>query len=118
MQGTSYIPQPGKKKKKKPVLSLIIGIYITLMVYSFLFVPVKASIGDKYPETAYGYYPIWKLNQSTQSLQASPRDAPITLKLNITAWVLQLMFITLVFISLLLRTLKHFKEQKIINDKL
>jgi hypothetical protein len=104
------MPQPEKKQKKKLVLSLIIGIYISIMVYSFLFVPVKASIGDQYPETVYGYYPIWKLNQSTQSFRDSLPDAPITLKLNITAWVLQLMFITLVFISLLLRTLKHFKE--------
>ena len=80
------------------------------MVYSFLFVPVKASIGEKYPETVYGYYPIWTLSQSTQSFQDSPLDVPITLKLNFTAWVLQLMFITLVFISLLLKTLKHFKE--------
>jgi hypothetical protein len=102
--------QVEKKQKKKLVLSLIIGIYITVMVFSFLFVPVKASIGDKYPETVYGYYPIWKLCQSTQSFQGPPPDVPITLKLNITAWVLQLMFITLVFISLLLRALKHFRE--------
>jgi flagellar basal body-associated protein FliL len=104
------MPQAAKKKKKKLVLSLIIGIYITVIVYSFLFVPVKASIGDKYPETVYGYYPIFKLSQSTQSFHESSPDVPITLKLNITAWVLQMMFITLVFISLLLRTLKHFRE--------
>ena len=109
MQGTSYMAQLEKKKKKKLVLSLIIGIYITAMVYSFLLVPVKASIGDKYPETVYGYYPLWKLSQSAQSFQDPPPSVPITLKLNITAWVLQLMFITLVFISLLLRTLKHFR---------
>jgi hypothetical protein len=108
MQGTPYMPQ--LEKKKKLVLSLIIGIYITAMVYSFLLVPVKASIGEEYPDTAYGYYPIWKLNQTTQSFQDSPPDVPITLKLNITALVLQLMCITLVFISLLLRTLKHFRE--------
>lgn len=109
MQGTSWMPQLEKKKKKKLVLSLIIGIYITVMVYSFLFVPVKASTGEKYPETVYGYYPLWKLNQTTQSFRDPPPSVPITLKLNITAWVLQLMFITLVFISLLLRTLKHFR---------
>ena len=96
MQGTSYMTQIEKKKKK--------------LVYSFLFVPVKASIGDRDPETVYGYYPIWKLSQSAQSFLDSPPDIPLTLKLNITAWMLQLMFITLVFISLLLRTLKHFKE--------
>jgi hypothetical protein len=99
-----------KKKKKKPLLFLMIGIYITVMVYSFLFVPVKASIGEKDPEIAYGYYPLWKLVQSTPSFQDSPPEDPITLKLNITAWVLQLIFITLVFISLLLRTLKHLRE--------
>jgi hypothetical protein len=102
--------QAARKKKKKPVLSLIIGIYITVMIYSFLFVPVKASIGDKDPEPVYGYYPIWKLSQSPQSFPGSPPGVTITLKLNITAWVLQSMFITLVFISLLLRALKHFRE--------
>ena len=102
--------QPGKKKKKKLVLSVIIGIYIIVMVYSVLFVPVKASIDNKDAETVYGYYPIWELSQSTQSRHESPANIPITLKLNITAWLLQLMFITLVFISLLLRTLKHFKK--------
>jgi hypothetical protein len=99
-------------EKKKLVLSVIIGIYITVMVYSFLFVPVKASIDNKDAETVYGYYPIWKLSQSMQSLHESPPDIPLTLKLNITAWVLQLVFINLVFISLLLRTLKHFKEHQ------
>jgi hypothetical protein len=101
-----------KKKKKKLVLTVIIGIYITIMVYSFLFVPVKASIDNKEAETIYGYYPIWKLSQSVQSLHESPPDIPITLKLNITAWLLQLIFINLVFISLLLRTLKHFREHQ------
>lgn len=110
MQGTPYMPPPEKKKKKKLVLSLIIGIYITAVVYSFLLVPVKASIGEEYPETVYGYYPIWKLNQTTQSFQDSPPDVPITLEVNVTALVLQLMFITVVFISLLLKTLKHFRE--------
>ncbi len=110
MQGTSSRPQLEKKKKKKLVLSLIIGIYITAVVYSFLLVPVKASVGEKYPETVYGYYPLWKLNQTTQSFQDSAPDVPISLKLNITAWVLQLIFITVVFISLFLRTLKHFRE--------
>lgn len=102
--------QAEKKKKKKLVLSLIIGIYITVMIYSFLYVPVKASIDNKDHETIYGYFPIWKLSQSTQSSQGSPPHVPITLELNITAWVLQLMFFTLVFITLLWRTLKHFKE--------
>ena len=99
-------------KKKKLVLSVIIGIYIIVMVYSFLFVPVKASLDNKDAETVYGYYPIWKLSQSVQSLHESPPAIPITLKINITAWLLQLVFITLVFISLLLRTLKHFKEHQ------
>lgn len=99
-----------KNKKKKIALSVIIGIYIIVIVYSFLVVPVKASIEDKDPETVYGYYPIWKLSQATQSLHEPQPDIPLTLKLNITAWLLQLMFITLVFISLMLRTLKHFKE--------
>jgi len=91
----------------------MIGIYIIVMVYSFLFVPVKASIDNKDAETVYGYYPIWELSQSTQSVHESPPDIPpITLKLNITAWLVQLMFISLVFISLLLRTLKHFKEHQ------
>jgi hypothetical protein len=102
--------QAEKKKKKKLVLSLIIGIYITVMICSFLYVPVKASIANKDHETIYGYFPIWKLNQSTQSSQGSPPHVPITLELNITAWVLQLMFFTLVFITLLWRTLKHFRE--------
>jgi hypothetical protein len=102
--------QPEKKKKKKLVLSLIIGIYITVMIYSFLYVPVKASINDKDPETIYGYFPIWKLSQSPQSVPGSPSQASITLELNIIAWVLQMMFFTLVFITLLWRTLKHFKD--------
>jgi hypothetical protein len=102
--------QAEKKKKKKLALSLIIGIYITVMICSFLYVPVKASIDDEDPESIYGYFPIWKLSQSPQSVPGSPSQASITLKLNITSWVVQLMFFTLVFIALLWRTLKHFKE--------
>ena len=80
------------------------------MIFSLLYVPVKGIIGDKSPESVYGYYPIWELIQFEPSSRDSSPDIPITLGLNVTAWVLQLAFITLVFLSLLLRALKHFRE--------
>lgn len=100
-----------KKKKKKLIVLLLVGVYIAVIVCCFLFVPVKATIGDKHPETVYGYSPVWELSQSTQSSPDSSRDIPVTLKLNIIAWILQLIFITLVFISLLFKTLRYFKDQ-------
>ncbi|UCH94588.1 MAG: hypothetical protein JSV88_30570 [Candidatus Aminicenantes bacterium] len=99
-----------KKKKKKVILTLIVGPYIAAMIYSSLVVPVIASVGCQDADTAYGYYPIWKIIPSTPSKPNSAAEVPITLKLNVTAWVLQYVFITVVFISLLLRTLKHFRD--------
>jgi hypothetical protein len=80
------------------------------MIYSFLFVPVKVTIGKKYPETDYGYYPLWMLIHPEPSLQDSPSDIPLKVELNTTAWVLQVAFITLVFLNLLRRTKKQYKR--------
>jgi hypothetical protein len=103
-----------KAKKKKWFLIFLAGGYIVLMVDSILFVPVKASIGETDPDTVYGYCALWEFYLTDQSFQRddSASSPPLTLKINITAWVLQYLFFTLVFITLLIRTLKHFNKRQ------
>lgn len=81
---------------------ITIGMYIAVMVVTSLYVPVKASIqveeGDTYME--YGYYPVWKIRE------AAAENPGMSISINVTAWVIQYVFITLVFIILLFRTLR------------
>jgi hypothetical protein len=91
--------------KKKVTLMITIGMYIAVIVFTSLYVPVKASIqveeGDTYIE--YGYYPVWKIRG------AAAENPGLVISINITAWVIQYVFITLVFIFLLARTLRKSK---------
>jgi hypothetical protein len=99
--------------KKKMTIGVIVGVYIALVICASLFVPVIASIGTEDPDMVYGYYPLWEVSQSSHSSPGPAEELPITVKINITAWIIQYVFLTLVFVSLLLRTLKHFREREI-----
>jgi hypothetical protein len=92
--------------KKKVALLITIGLYIAVIVFASLYVPVKASIrveeGDTYME--YGYYPVWKIRE------AAAENPGMDISINITAWVIQYVFITLVFILLLSRMLRKSKN--------
>lgn len=88
--------------KKKVSLMITIGMYIGVMVFTSLYVPVKASIrvekNDTYME--YGYYPVWRIRE------AAAENPGMSVSINVTAWAVQYMFITLVFIVLLSRALR------------
>jgi hypothetical protein len=101
-------------RKKKWLLIFQVGGYIAIMIYSTLFVPVKASIGETDPDTAYGYCALWELSLPDRPPQRSDSatSPPLTLKINVTAWVLQDLFFTLVFIILLIRTLRRFRPRR------
>ncbi len=80
---------------------ITLGMYIAAMVFTSLYVPVKASVRlegeaeDTYTE--YGYYPVWEIRE------AKAENPGMEVSINITAWVIQYLFITLVFIFLFLR---------------
>lgn len=88
--------------KKKVALLITIGMYIAVIVFTSLYVPVKASIlveeEDTYVE--YGYYPVWKIRE------AAVENPGLDISINKTAWIMQYVFITLVFIILLFRILR------------
>ena len=85
---------------------ITIGMYIGVMLFTSLYVPVKASIrveeNDTYTE--YGYYPVWRIRE------AAAENPGMSISINVTAWVIQYVFITLVFIILLSRTLRKSKN--------
>jgi hypothetical protein len=91
-----------KMNKKKVALIITIGTYIAVMVSTSLYVPVKASIRVEEEDTyvEYGYYPVWKIRE------AKVENPALEVSINITAWVIQYVFITLVFIFLLLRVVR------------
>lgn len=84
---------------------IIIGMYMAVMVFTSLYVPVKASIQVEEEDTymEYGYYPVWKIRE------AAAGNPGLVISINITAWVIQYVFITLVFIILVFRTLRKSK---------
>jgi hypothetical protein len=92
--------------KKKVALMITIGMYIAVIVFTSLYVPVKAFIQVKGEDTymEYGYYPVWKIRG------AAVENPGLDISINITAWIIQYMFITLVFIILLFRTLRKYKN--------
>ena len=96
-----------KELSKKKLASLvIIGLYIAVMLYASVFVPVKAEFapgdGDVYTEHGYRY--IWSIGS------AEYESRGIGVSLNVRAWVVQYVFITLIFASLLFHARKHFKD--------
>lgn len=86
---------------------ITIGMYIAVIVFTSLYVPVKASIRVEEEDTymEYGYYPVWKIRE------AAAENPGLDISINITAWVIQYVFITLVFIILLFRTLRKSKNR-------
>ena len=100
-------------KKKRRLLTVVVGSYIFLLIYSSLFVPVKAQIGNDEADADYGYYPVWALSEPpTQvSTDKGNADLPLTIRFNFLAWALQTLFITLVFIVLLTRIILHYRKQ-------
>jgi hypothetical protein len=92
------------------------------MISATLYVPVKANIsnGTKDDPDAYtelGYYPLWEIKNEPEptSHSATPQAQPgsgtvIRVRINVTAWVIQYIAITLVFLSLLIRTRNYFKN--------
>lgn len=94
-----------KLSKKKLTFGIIIGVYIVLMAYSSVFVPVKAEFtpgdGNVYKEHGYNY--IWGISD------AEEESPGLRVSLNVTAWVVQYIFVTLIFASLLFQARKHFK---------
>lgn len=86
---------------------ITIGMYIAVIVFTSLYVPVKASIQVEEEDTymEYGYYPVWKIRE------AAAENPGLDISINITAWVIQYVFITLVFIILLFRTLRKSKNR-------
>lgn len=93
---------------KKNLLRLITGLYITVMVFTTFYVPVKASLKISEDETftEYGYYLIWEV------LREHGAKTKIKISLNLIAWILQYMFLTLVFISMYIRTVRHYKKKE------
>ena len=95
-------------KRKRMILTVIIVGYIGVITYTTLFVPVKASMavgnGETYRE--YGYYPLWEINNS---LKQGQEGEAVSLTINVTAWVIQNIFITLVFISLFYSVSRHYQ---------
>ena len=103
--------------KKKNSLRLIVIVYTGIMAASTLFVPVKAYIGSSAGEdpdgyTEQGYYPIWELGKK---VQASENTGTVTrtvmnISLNLFAWMMQYLFVTLLFSFYYYRTFRYYKE--------
>ncbi len=98
--------------KKKILLISIVCLYGVVLICATLYVPVKATIldGDN-SYTELGYYPIWEIGKYNSNPPGNQGEDPgpgITMRLNITAWIIQYIFISAVFASLFYRTRKHF----------
>jgi len=101
---------------KKKIITYLITVYIFLIIYSFLFPPVKATLGDDCIEAGYGYYPIWELNSNASKIElakSADDSAPkITIQLNYLALIIQSIFITLVFLTLIIRALRRSSRKR------
>jgi hypothetical protein len=97
----------------------IINIYIVLMVFASFYVPIKAVIsygGEDDPDayTQLGYYPIWEIKKKSheeqEQVSSNPVSGPeIDIRINVTAWVIQYIAITLIFLSMLYRNWRRFR---------
>lgn len=92
-------------KKKKLALWIIFAVYIAVIIYTSICVPVKAEFapgdGEVYKE--YGYCFLWSINENRYEFRG------VGVTINVTAWVAQYIFITLVFFSLMFQARKHVK---------
>jgi len=111
--------------QKKSAITILSGIYFVFMVAATLFVPVKGTVstgldGRSDPDayTTRGYFPIWELwelaaEKNKPSAGGKPMDTEVSIELNAASWLLQYLFITLMFVSLIYRVLRHYKREEI-----
>jgi hypothetical protein len=104
-------------KKKKIILTLIVCAYIIIISGATLFVPVKATVhkGDTDDPDAdameeMGYYPIWEVLGKNATAVQKDSGLRVTIILNTTAWIIQYVFLTLLFVSMLYQTHRYFKR--------
>ena len=113
--------------KKKTSLRLIVIVYAGIMAASTLLVPVKAYIGSGTAEDPdghreQGYYPIWELGKHAQALENTGKKkvdktventgkkTVMIISLNLFAWIMQYLFVTLLFSFYYYRTYRYYKE--------
>jgi hypothetical protein len=104
-------------KKEKTALKIIAAVYTVAMIFATLYVPVKAVIGNGQDiHTELGYYTLWDvLSQSSPSSHPGKdtgAESRMVVTLNITAWIIQYIFITAVFGSMYYRVRRHFRSTK------
>jgi hypothetical protein len=110
-------------KKRKGVIVTIVGVYILVMISAALFVPVRAfiighdgrsGIADMEANSEYGYYPIWAVSSFNQKQISDNRTAPaagnirVVMVLHVTSWIVQYVFVTLIFASLLFQARRYY----------
>jgi hypothetical protein len=99
---------------KNSALWIIALFYLAAMLYTSLYVPVKATLfmhdGEVYEE--YGYYPLWGISIEDDTNHRDENIRNLTVGINTTAWAIQYAFITLAFLSITFRTLRYYKNLK------
>lgn len=106
-----------KMTAKKWVFRLIVAGYIVSIIAATMFVPVKAMVSHNQPGQSdadamedMGYYPIWQvLGKKDTGIQPEP-GLHVNITLNHTAWIIQYIFFTLMFISLYYQAHRHYRR--------